>query len=559
MNFLDLCIDNLTQNAIIIVTRIVFSCFGGKMDTKYKLNLSKSYSINSLASAVVTSLTAEYLIDIIRDELKKYSAKQDLTNFMDRFAELIDESYDVSFSNMEYWLDKKSSTNSDMLKLVVDLDKTLTDKKVISERDIVNEIQDKFNHFVVSLADLIINEDFIDCSRVDLKKEYINSTLEQLRLLDEGVVLSSLMEMQLEFTPLDTKQDKNKFIEKKLSTINRIARNVETTFDTNYGKLLEQITGMYDKFYGICYSDLTDGEKAEKARKVIKEINPYRLVLDDLENKLSKANELKRQLAIHKKHLLENLETKKSEYQNSNADDEAKELIKASLDSASAVSDSYLSQIEYSVDRINDIEKRITEHYKVLDMLENALKTAVPSEEELKRYSAVIFKVQELLVKLEQNKTQMTKDEKKLKYTNKTAKTGLQAILTYAKEIKDIFMRNSMVVAIFRAVDALEDFATDQNKAIRLKNMQNLTTKISKFNDLQKDFNNDLVTYRRISNDLIRDISITLGKGVNEDSMLSVVDLINTNLTQLQKLSESLQDNNSKQIEVLSSILPDEE
>ncbi len=559
MNFLDLCIDNLTQNAIIIVTRIVFSCFGGKMDTKYKLNLSKSYSINSLASAVVTSLTAEYLIDIIRDELKKYSAKQDLTNFMDRFAELIDESYDVSFSNMEYWLDKKSSTNSDMLKLVVDLDKTLTDKKVISERDIVNEIQDKFNHFVVSLADLIINEDFIDCSRVDLKKEYINSTLEQLRLLDEGVVLSSLMEMQLEFTPLDTKQDKNKFIEKKLSTINRIARNVETTFDTNYGKLLEQITGMYDKFYGICYSDLTDGEKAEKARKVIKEINPYRLVLDDLENKLSKANELKRQLAIHKKHLLENLETKNSEYQNSNADDEAKELIKASLDSASAVSDSYLSQIEYSVDRINDIEKRITEHYKVLDMLENALKTAVPSEEELKRYSAVIFKVQELLVKLEQNKTQMTKDEKKLKYTNKTAKTGLQAILTYAKEIKDIFMRNSMVVAIFRAVDALEDFATDQNKAIRLKNMQNLTTKISKFNDLQKDFNNDLVTYRRISNDLIRDISITLGKGVNEDSMLSVVDLINTNLTQLQKLSESLQDNNSKQIEVLSSILPDEE
>ena len=559
MNFLDLCIDNLTQNAIIIVTRIVFSCFGGKMDTKYKLNLSKSYSINSLASAVVTSLTAEYLIDISRDELKKYSAKQDLTNFMDRFAELIDESYDVSFSNMEYWLDKKSSTNSDMLKLVVDLDKTLTDKKVISERDIVNEIQDKFNHFVVSLADLIINEDFIDCSRVDLKKEYINSTLEQLRLLDEGVVLSSLMEMQLEFTPLDTKQDKNKFIEKKLSTINRIARNVETTFDTNYGKLLEQITGMYDKFYGICYSDLTDGEKAEKARKVIKEINPYRLVLDDLENKLSKANELKRQLAIHKKHLLENLETKNSEYQNSNADDEAKELIKASLDSASAVSDSYLSQIEYSVDRINDIEKRITEHYKVLDMLENALKTAVPSEEELKRYSAVIFKVQELLVKLEQNKTQMTKDEKKLKYTNKTAKTGLQAILTYAKEIKDIFMRNSMVVAIFRAVDALEDFATDQNKAIRLKNMQNLTTKISKFNDLQKDFNNDLVTYRRISNDLIRDISITLGKGVNEDSMLSVVDLINTNLTQLQKLSESLQDNNSKQIEVLSSILPDEE
>ena len=559
MNFLDLCIDNLTQNAIIIVTRIVFSCFGGKMDTKYKLNLSKSYSINSLASAVVTSLTAEYLIDIIRDELKKYSAKQDLTNFMDRFAELIDESYDVSFSNMEYWLDKKSSTNSDMLKLVVDLDKTLTDKKVISERDIVNEIQDKFNHFVVSLADLIINEDFIDCSRVDLKKEYINSTLEQLRLLDEGVVLSSLMEMQLEFTPLDTKQDKNKFIEKKLSTINRIARNVETTFDTNYGKLLEQITGMYDKFYGICYSDLTDGEKAEKARKVIKEINPYRLVLDDLENKLSKANELKRQLAIHKKHLLENLETKNSEYQNSNADDEAKELIKASLDSASAVSDSYLSQIEYSVDRINDIEKRITEHYKVLDMLENALKTEVPSEEELKRYSAVIFKVQELLVKLEQNKTQMTKDEKKLKYTNKTAKTGLQAILTYAKEIKDIFMRNSMVVAIFRAVDALEDFATDQNKAIHLKNMQNLTTKISKFNDLQKDFNNDLVTYRRISNDLIRDISITLGKGVNEDSMLSVVDLINTNLTQLQKLSESLQDNNSKQIEVLSSILPDEE
>lgn len=516
------------------------------------------YDANELSSAVITSLSSEYIIDAIKETIKKFSSDIDLKEYLSKFASLIDESYDVSFSSMAGWIAKKTDTNSQLLQVIVDLNNYLSEHKIIQKDSLVMDFQQNFAKFIVPLAGIKITEDTIDLGDVEIKKEYITSTLEQLRLLDEGVALSTLMGMSLEFTPVNTKDDKNKFIEKKLSSINKIATNIETAFENDYDKLLIQIVKMYEKFYNISYSSLNDGEKAEKTRQVIKEINPHRLVLDELENKLSKANELKRQLTLHKNQLTKSLQDKYSEFDSAKAQgsDEI-ELLQNSLDSTSAVTRSYVDQIDYSIDRINAIETKITEHYKVLDMLENALKPAIPAEEELKRYSAVTFKVQELIIKLEQNKTQMTSADKDLKVANKGAKIGLETILTYSKEIKDIFVRNSMIVAIFKAVDALVNFAESSNKAMAFEKMQKLTAKISKFSELEQKFRDDLVIYRRLSNDLVRDISITLGKGVTEDAMVSIVDLIDKYLTQMETLSQNLNQNNQKQIEVLRTILQD--
>lgn len=516
------------------------------------------YDANELSSAVITSLSSEYIIDAIKETIKKFSSDIDLKEYLSKFASLIDESYDVSFSSMAGWIAKKTDTNSQLLQVIVDLNNYLSEHKIIQKDSLVMDFQQNFAKFIVPLAGIKITEDTIDLGDVEIKKEYITSTLEQLRLLDEGVALSTLMGMSLEFTPVNTKDDKNKFIEKKLSSINKIATNIETAFENDYDKLLIQIVKMYEKFYNISYSSLNDGEKAEKTRQVIKEINPHRLVLDELENKLSKANELKRQLTLHKNQLTKSLQDKYSEFDSAKAQgsDEI-ELLQNSLDSSSAVIRSYVDQIDYSIDRINTIETKITEHYKVLDMLENALKPAIPAEEELKRYSAVTFKVQELIIKLEQNKTQMTSADKDLKVANKGAKIGLETILTYSKEIKDVFVRNSMIVAIFKAVDALVNFAESSNKALAFEKMQKLTAKISKFSELEQKFRDDLVIYRRLSNDLVRDISITLGKGVTEDAMVSIVDLIDKYLTQMETLSQNLNQNNQKQIEVLKTVLQD--
>lgn len=528
------------------------------METKYNLRISKMYDVNDLSTAVITSLSSEYIIDTIKDTIKRYSGETNLQEFISKFADLIDESYNVSFSSMEGWLAKKTDTNSQLLQLIVDLDKYLAENKAIKKDSLIMDFQTNFAKYLMPLAGIKITEDSIDLGDVEIKKEYITSTLEQLRLLDEGVTLSTLMGMSLEFSPMNTKEDKNKFVEKKLSSINKIATSIETTFENDYDKLLSQIVKMYQKFYNICYSGLNDGEKAEKTRQVIKEINPHRLVLDELENKLSKANELKRQLTLHKNQLTKKMQDKESELDSVKAQgSDDFELMQNSLDSASAVTNSYVDKIDYSIDRINTIESKITEHYKVLDMLENALKPAIPAEEELKRYSAVTFKIQELIVKLEQNKTQMTSADKDLKVANKGAKIGLETILTYSKEIKDVFVRNSMIVAIFKAVDALINFAESSNKAVALDKMQKLTAKVSKFSELEQKFRDDLVIYRRLSNDLVRDISIILGKGVTEEAMVSIVDLIDKYLTQLETLSKNLNQNNQKQIDVLSTVLQD--
>ena len=183
------------------------------METKYNLRISKMYDVNDLSTAVITSLSSEYIIDTIKDTIKRYSGETNLQEFISKFADLIDESYNVSFSSMEGWLAKKTDTNSQLLQLIVDLDKYLAENKAIKKDSLIMDFQTNFAKYLMPLAGIKITEDSIDLGDVEIKKEYIISTLEQLRLLDEGVTLSTLMGMSLEFSPMNTKEDKNKFVE----------------------------------------------------------------------------------------------------------------------------------------------------------------------------------------------------------------------------------------------------------------------------------------------------------------------------------------------------------
>lgn len=523
---------------------------------KIKLQLGVFNDLKDISSAVISCLSCEYLIDLIRSDLRKYGAEIDLKDFIDRFADLIDNTYDVSFSNFFSWQAKKSDSTSDFLSFVQELDKYLTEKEIIEERTIVNEIQGRLTEFLLSLTKLKITEDELDLSEVKIEKEYIVNTLEQIRLLDEGMLLSNLLSMQLDFTPLDTKKHKHTFIEGKLKKINKIIDYCDNAFENNYARLLNQVVSMYGRFYNVCYGNYTDGEKAEKARNIIKTLNPHRLLLDKLENKLSEANELKRQLSIHEKKLDNVLEEKvASTNQKVKENVEEQDMYEHELDEMKFAFSQYSTQIDNAIAKVNDIEEKIAKHYKVLDQLEISLKSAIPSENELNKNSSLGYKFQELVVKLELAKSQANKSEKEFLKTINTAEYGLETLIKYSSELKDLYLRNSMLTAIFRAVNDLNDFATSQNKAIQLNQINFIADILAKYNEKEQSFSSNMLTYRNIGNNLIRDISITLGKPISATRMFEIIDMMGVAIKQIDSLQEKLEANHKEQIAYMKSIM----
>lgn len=526
------------------------------METKYKLHLGVLEDVNDISSVIIASLSSEFLIDTIRGIIRKYNKETDLTKFMDDFADLIDESYNANYSNYRDWIVHKNEVTTKMIELVKSLDEFLCEKKLIEDFDVMADMLGKYKSFVLSLSNLKIDTEYLDASDLDLDKEYIKSALEELRLLDEGVLMSNLVDSPLEITPLDVERNRNVFIEEKLNKINKVADSCEHIFDNDYEKLLNQILSMYDKFYTVCFGSYTDGEKSEKARKIAKVVSPHKLVLDKLENKLTTANEIKRQLKIHEKRLKEGLDVQKEGYtRRMEENPEEKDIFENEMNSVNFVTENYFSEIEKSIARVNDLEEKIAKHYKVIDQLDIALKTAIPTEVDMNKYTALGYKFQELLVRLELSKSQVDKKDKTLLTLINTAVTGLGELIVYTVDIKDLYLRDAMLSAVFRTVNTLNDFATNANKSIELSKIKFITDKLAKYSAQEQLFTGDLLTYRKVANNAIRDISIIMGKPIDAKGMLEIIDLIDITIKQFKHLEDSLDSSHDEQTQLMRAIM----
>lgn len=530
--------------------------FGGRMEKKIRTNLGTIYDRSLLSSAIINCLSTEYLIDLIKEAIRSHNKETDLTKLSDDFADVINESYDVSFSSMSGWLEKKSQAFTDLLALVVDLDEYLASLQKIEKNQIVSDIQTKLNNFIVQLTQIKIDDSSIDFASIDLKDEYINSTMEQLSLVNEGQSLSELASTQLEFAPLDVERNRNTFIEEKLNKINSITSSCEHTFNSDLKKLENEIVTLYDKVYDVSYATLTDGEKAEKTRKILKFVNPHKQLLDKLENKLTLANELKRQLIIHKKRLDESLKVENDGFKKRIEENpDQKDLFINQMDGVNFITQNYFTQIDVSVDRVNKLEERITKQFKVLDQLELAFKNALPSENDMKKYSSIAYKFQELQVRLELSKSQITKEQSDLKIIIDTANMGLATLIAHAVDFKDLYLRNCMITATFKAVDAIYDFVNNSNKSTALSQMKFLNEKLAKYSELSNNFSNDILLYRKVGNDAIRDIAIIMGKPMGVDNLKQVIEIIDITNSQFEHLYSTLDNNNKQQIEVVHAIM----
>lgn len=526
------------------------------METKFKLQLGTISNVEELKTSLINGITTEYISELIHNTLRTYHKEIDLSKLVDEYVEILNQNSDKTYSDFVVWSNDRANKMSELMQFVVRLDEFLLSQEKTEQGQVVAGFQSKLTKFLVSLNDVTITEDLLDLGKVEVKEEYIRNTIAELELVNEGKLLKKLISSNLDITPIDVESNKNSIIEKKLKELNRIVDICNELFGKDTERLNDDILSMQKKFYDICYESLTDGEKTEKARKVLKRIVIHRETMDAISDKLTQASELSRQLIIHSKKITQlldektidtNEQIKNNPYQ--------KEALQFKLESAGYVTQEYVDQIESSVNDLDLIKNKIAKEYDVLDKLEIALGSAIPAESELKKYSSIAFKLQELCVRLELSKSQITKENKELLQLIKTANAGLATMIAYSIDVKDLFIRNSLMSAAFKSYNAIYDLVNDQDNLTALAQVKFITDKLANYSDTYEKFAKELVEYRKIGNNTIRDLSIIMGKPFNGKGLLEIISTIDIGIKQFEQLLKSLENNNEKQNDILNSLL----
>lgn len=516
-----------------------------------------NYVNEDLKSAITNCILCDYIIDELRLTIKRFS-KEDLDLFYvhESFKSAIEKSKNVTFSTIGDWENNKVESYSDCLGIVATIDAMASEQGKISEGSLIEEFKEKTQEYLIQLTSCDIDIEHIDLGNMDIKEEFMKNMLHELTLVDEGQFLSDLGTMQVEMLPLDVHKYRNKFLEAKLRRGESIALSVDKALEREFEKLHRDVMSSYDKLYNIAHDALNDGEKTDKARDVVGCISPHRRTLDKLENRLTEANEIKRLIAIREKRIKSEMVTRLQEFDRQLEETPyEKEGISREIDAYKFVMEEYLTKIGLVINAINEIEEEITERYKMLDRVEVALKGAIPSENELKRYTSLSFKFEDLYVRLELAKSQIQDKNKDFVLAINTAIRGLGVLINLGNEGKDVFVRNSLLSAVFNSVNGIYDLVDDENKSVELTQIKFVTTRLVQYSQLNNVFVRDLQTFRHICHNVIRDVAIMMGRPFNLKTMLEIIDTIDLAIKQVQELVDTLNKNQVTETQLLGDIL----
>ena len=231
------------------------------------------------------------------------------------------------------------------------------------------------------------------------------------------------------------------------------------------------------------------------------------------------------------------------------------EMYEREKDSVKYVTENYFAQMKVWNEKLKLVQDRITELYKIYDKVENVLKTAIPGEDEMKKYTTLSFKFQDLSVRLELAKSQVNRKDKEFKNVFDAAITGLGVIINIFVEAKDLFIRQSLMTAVFNVVNSIYDLVDEKNKSIELSQIKFVTNKLAEYSILSASFNKDLLTIRHVGNNGIRDLAIMMGKTINFNGLLEMLKVIELAVEQLNRLQDILNKNLQEQIQILTDIL----
>lgn len=527
------------------------------METKFNLQLCANYSNEKLKSAICNCVLADYIIEKLRTTIKKYNDEDiDLFYIYEDFKNVIEKGNRITFADIEGWQANKIEVYQDVFKLVVTLDDILAKASLIESGSVIEEFRKDCQEYLILLCLCDIDCKSVDFSMVDVRPEYIDNLKTQLALVDEGQFLSDLAGMRFETIALDTSSSRHKYIEQRLLKAQKIANSVSASLEREFDRLHDDISSCYKKFYKIAYSSLSDAEKASAARDVCKVTTPHKRTLDRLENKLTNANELKRKLFISQKKLKEDSVAKLAEF-DSRLEEKPyeREDVDRQRQAFLFVHNEYLERIDSSIKMIDDIANQISERYNMLDRIDASLRSAIPSESELKRYSSLTFKYEDLYVRLALAKSQIQNKDKDFETALKASMLGLKVLSHLASEGKELFIRNSLLSMVFNCVNGVYDLVDTKNKSLELKQIKFVTTRLVKYSLLNSNFVADLRTFRHVCNNTIRDVAIMMGKPFNLQTMIEISETIELSINQIQELITTINNNHLEQSQLLGDIL----
>jgi hypothetical protein len=299
-----------------------------------------------------------------------------------------------------------------------------------------------------------------------------------------------------------------------------------------------------------------DGEKEAKARVIMKSFSAHRKALDKIQDKLTASNEIGRQLILSKNKLLDSFEEKKKVYNEQIAGiSSGKDILENEKIALEYVTNNYVSKIDSVCNSIQLLNEEITNQFSILDRIENTMKSAIPSENELKKYSLVVDKYKELVVKIKMKKEQLAVKDKDVFLAIDTAVDGMNAITELLIKCKDLVIRNSLMSAVFNSVNILFDLVDGGNVFKDFEKIQYVSENSDNYSKLNLEFAERAAEFRKIANEGIRNISITLGKTFTGKNIIFIIKMLHELLEKMQGMYDLLDENNKNQSQFVQNIM----
>ena len=535
----------------------MLSCHGGEMETKFRLRLNTQYDESTIYSALFKGFIYEYTYDLVRDTLAEISLyeKNDILNGLQVIK---NNSQNVAFVSLQDWINNKDAAQTDVLTLAAVIDARLAQENKGIAGEFTENIGKKIQEYIDSFSGISLQGEVLDIGNTGINADYIDKVITQIALVSENEFLVGLSALSLNPVPLETKAYTNKFIEDKIKKLNSICDKLSEKLSADYDSLQDMVADLNDQLYKISNESVTDGEKVDMARKAIKAINPHRQLVDKVEDKLVEAVEFARQLTIHEGKIkaADNAKLASTDINIKNAaSKDAKVQAERDLFSMKFMNDQYLNGIEAGNARVNAIKEGIEEYRKILDSLEVAFKSAIPTEAEMKKYSSVKHRFQDLQNRLEVSASQLVNKDKALKELIDTAKTGLEALTEVYTEGKDLFMRNNLMTAVFATVTCLYNLTENDDRDIEKSQKKFVSERLEDYSIRNSSLLKDLTTFRRVGDDAIRDIAIVLGKPLSTETLYEMLEVQELAINQSNQMFDMLDKNHQKQLDLLTTIL----
>lgn len=525
------------------------------MENKIELHLGGAYSLQELKDGVITCLSYEYVADRLVQIVREYSYV-DLKDIEGKLANNLDSGRSVSFAKLTQWTSNKRSCYQDLLNIITEIDSALANVGVIMLGEIAEGLKKDLIDFLLALTNIVIDFDGIALGTVRIKDSVLNRTIDELIIVDQTEMLVSFNMGALKEKPLNIEKFRNTIVEKKIAKLNKILTGVRSSLDKDFVRLHNELISMFNSLLGISKSDMLDGDKEEKSRQLVRVVIKHKKLFDKLQDKMTTANELKRQLILNKRRLLENFKDQIDNYDrrvNEGLDD--KDLMESEKSSLEYVINFYANQIDKLIEVTDINNEDIARKFDIVDKLTTTLKTAIPSENEMKRFSNIAYKFQELAVKLDMTKVQLETKNKDIVKGINTAVACFRLLVSEVMTGKDLFVKNSLMSAIFNSINIIYDLVDKEDKLSEIKDIKMVTNNLNRYSVISNDFQKDTLEFRKVARDGLASLAIMMGMEYDGKGLFEIVENANETLLNVQSCVEKLSKSNFEQSELLKEVL----